>query len=62
MLYYLKAHYAIKALADDNGVVLPEKQQEEVNAEIQEYIDQMKSVRREPSARHKGGTAVQRAV
>ena len=41
VLYYLKAHYAIKALADDNGVVLPEKQQEEVNAEIQEYIDQM---------------------
>ena len=41
VLYYLKAHYAIKALAEENGVVLPEGQQEAVNAEIQEYINQV---------------------
>lgn len=41
VLYYLKAHYAIKALAEENGVVLPEQQEEEVNNEIQEYISQM---------------------
>ena len=41
VLYYLKAHYAIKALAKENGVVLPEKQQEEVNEEIQQAIKQV---------------------